>query len=374
VKISAIVSNLATNCIVRSWPILKVLERHHQVEVIGSLAEGEELFPPYAREFDYQIVRRPPAGAVLSSVRQLEARITGDVVYAFKPLTLSYGVALVHKLRRRRPVVLDIEDWETWNLYRVGGVRHAAKIAKHLIGPGWTAPQSDKYRYTLEQLTGMADSRTVVSTFLQRRFGGTLLRHGADTRVFDPSRFDRKSVRDKWGIGQSLRLVLFSGSPTAHKGVDDILAALTAIGRPELRLLMAGKGEAPAGAGDRVIHLGFLPHAAMPELLAMADVVALPQQRHPVAEAQIPAKVFEAMAMGKPVVVSAISDLPDIVDGGGIVVEPGSVSQLAAAIDRLLQDRQLADELGERGRARHEQEYSWNAMERVLTSVFRPFA
>jgi hypothetical protein len=181
VKISALIPNLATNCIVRGWPILRVLERHHSVEVIGALTEGEVLFPPYAKEFDYKVVRRASAGGVLSTLRRLEAQITGDVVYAFKPLTLSYGAALLDKFRHRRPVILDIEDWETWGLYRGRGLRHALRLAKALAGPGWTVPHSSKYRYLMEQATSLADARTVVSSFLCRRYGGTLLRHGADT-------------------------------------------------------------------------------------------------------------------------------------------------------------------------------------------------
>jgi glycosyltransferase involved in cell wall biosynthesis len=141
-----------------------------------------------------------------------------------------------------------------------------------------------------------------------------------------------------------------------------------------VRLLMAGKGELPANADGKVLHVGFQPHSAMPELLAMADLVALPQRRHPVAEAQIPAKVFEAMAMAKPVVATKISDLPQILEGCGAVVEPENVPMLAEAIDGLLRDRQTADEMGWKARERHQREYSWDAMETVLEQVLRPLS
>ncbi len=150
--------------------------------------------------------------------------------------------------------------------------------------------------------------------------------------------------------------------------------ALGLLGRRDFMLLMAGKGGPPPGAADRVLHLGFLAHSAMPELLAMADLVALPQRRHPVAEAQIPAKVFEAMAMAKPVVATAVSDLPEILAGCGIIVEPENVSQLAAAIEIVLTDCQRGEEMGERARERHQQEYSWDAMEVILAQVLRQLA
>ena len=87
------------------------------------------------------------------------------------------------------------------------------------------------------------------------------------------------------------------------------------------------------------------------------------------AEAQIPAKVFEAMAMAKPIIATAISDLPEILEGCGIIVEPENVPQLAGAIEAVLTDSQRADELGERARERHRKEYSWDAMETVLVDV-----
>ena len=201
-KISALIPNLATNCIVRGWPILKVLERTHEVEVIGSLRAGEALFPPYAKEFDYKIVHRGQSGwSVLSTLRALEARITGDVVYAFKPLTLSYGAALLDTFRRRRPVILDIEDWETWGLYREPRVaprappRQASRRTR-VGGP----PLAQVPIPHGAQATSLASARTVVSTFLAAALRGTLLRHGADSSVFVPERFDRRELRDKWGI------------------------------------------------------------------------------------------------------------------------------------------------------------------------------
>jgi glycosyltransferase involved in cell wall biosynthesis len=201
-----------------------------------------------------------------------------------------------------------------------------------------------------------------------------MLRYGANADVFDPVRFDKKALRDKWGISHGLQLVLFTGKLSVYKGLDDLLAALELIGRPDVMLLMAGASKPPESHAHRVLHLGLLPHAAMPELLAMADLVALPQRQHLAAQAQVPAKLFEAMSMAKPVVVTRMSDLPDLVGGGGLVVEPGNVAELAGAIQAILADPTRAQEMGELACRRHRDEYSWDAMERVLNDVMRPFA
>jgi glycosyltransferase involved in cell wall biosynthesis len=382
VRISVLIPNLATNCIVRSWPIIKVLERHHEVEVIGSLFGNDQLFPLYAQELPYQIVRWGER-QILHGLQQLASRIHGELVYAFKPQMASLGAALLAKLRHRLPIILDVEDWETWSLYRSTNVlRRMLRMSRQLLGNGWFQPTSLKYMYVMERLAPLADGITVVSTFLQKRFGGVKLPHGPDTRVFNPSQYNKRDLRVKWGIDERARLVLFAGNPSPYKGLEDLLGALDRLTarHGQLRLLMAGRSpehaytqQLLATAPERIIHLGPQPHARMPELLALSDMVVLPQRRTPIAGAQVPAKVFEAMAMAKPIVATRMSDLPEILDGCGILVDPGDVAQLSAAIERLLHDDPLAMELGERARDRCLQHYSWDAMEAILAQVFDQF-
>jgi glycosyltransferase involved in cell wall biosynthesis len=372
-RVSAIMPNLATNHIVRVAPIVKALARDHEVELIGFLKRGEVLFPPFAREFDYRIVGWDEREGFVPALRALQQAITGDVLYAFQPATLSYGGALLHKLRRRGlPLILDMTDWEVWGMYQNGGgLRHGVQVARTLLGSGWRAPNSWKYRYLVDKLIRFADAKTVVATFLQRRYGGVLLRHGPDTSAFDPARFDGRALREKWGLGRDLKIILFGGTPSAWKGVDQLLAALELIGNPGVKVVAAGKPMATPH--DAVIHVGFVPHGVMPELLAMADLVVLPQRRHPMAEAQIPNKLFEAMAMAKPVVAYGVGDVPEVLAGCGIVVEPEDVAALADGIQRILDDPVGAREMGWRAREKCMAEYSWDAIARVLTGVLRPF-
>jgi glycosyltransferase involved in cell wall biosynthesis len=111
----------------------------------------------------------------------------------------------------------------------------------------------------------------------------------------------------------------------------------------------------------------------MPELLALSDMVVLPQRRTPVTSAQVPAKVFEAMAMAKPIVATSMSDLPEILNGCGILVEPEDVAELATAIEHLLEDEAMAMDLGQKARERCLRHYSWDAMEMILAQVLDPF-
>ena len=337
--------NLAGSHTVRVAPIAKALQRDHDVELIGVLARDAEIYPPLANAFVYHAVRWDAARGFGRALREVERAITGDLVYAFQPKLFSFGAALLHKLRTGRPVMLDITDWEVWKIYREGaGIRHGLAIARRLASRGWLSPDSSTYRYVLDKLIPRADALTVVATFLQRRYGGVLLRHGPDTAVFDPARHDGPALRQRWGLPAEPRLILFAGPPRPWKGLDQILAALDQIPARDVRVLMAGKR---AGAvPDRVIHVGLQPHVVMPELLAMA----------------------------KPIVASRVGDLPDVLEGCGVVVEPESTAELAAAIERLLAEPEAARAMGRRAREKCVREFSHDAIARVLAGVLRRFS
>jgi glycosyltransferase involved in cell wall biosynthesis len=109
-----------------------------------------------------------------------------------------------------------------------------------------------------------------------------------------------------------------------------------------------------------------VPFDQVPALLSAADVVAIPQRETPDTVGQVPAKIFDAMALGRPVVSTRVSMIPEILDGCGLIVEPGDVSGLAAAISRLLDGPAEAEALGARARERCVERYSFQAARREL--------
>jgi len=380
VDITILIRDFSANMIVRVYPIAKVLERHHRVRVAGARL-GKTEFAAYAGELARAVV---PSSAWLPgfvwSLPGLLREVRGDLVYAFKPVLPSYGVALVDRaLGSRagssRPLMLDVEDFDV-GLYQDQPVRVLA--AQYAFG--WLRTDGLYTRLLMDRWRSRADAVTVVSNFLQRYYGGTKLPHGADTEVFDPARYDRKEVRRRLGLSERLWLAAFCGTVYPHKGMEDVLEALGKLGREEVKLLLVGGsqnteylGRLLAQGGERIIHVGYQPHEKMPEYLAAADAVVLPQRRSRHAEAQVPGKVFEAMAMGKPVIASRISDLPEILEGCGVLVEPNEAGELAAAVERLSGDPDEAGELGARARARCVERYSFDAMDEILQGVLAPF-
>ena len=83
-------------------------------------------------------------------------------------------------------------------------------------------------------------------------------------------------------------------------------------------------------------------------------------------------KPFEAMALGKSVVVSGVSALREIVADGqtGLVVAPEEPGALASAIGRLLDDAALRASLGAAGREWVTAEATWPARARIIGAVY----
>ena len=107
--------------------------------------------------------------------------------------------------------------------------------------------------------------------------------------------------------------------------------------------------------------LGEIPFDEVPRYLVAADVVAVPQRATTDTVGQVPAKIFDAMALARPIVSTAVSMIPEILEGCGVLVPPGDAVALAASLGRVLDDPSMAAELGRRARERCQARYSFAA-------------
>lgn len=223
----------------------------------------------------------------------------------------------------------------------------------------------------MERLRGVADGLTVASRFLQERFGGVLIPHVRDTARWAPGRIDPGPARERLGLGKD-RVVMFLGTPRGYKGVEDLAEAVSRLGRPDVTLAVVGAepGSDTARAlsarhpGIRLV--GRVPIAMVPAYLGAADLVVVPQRESSDTRGQVPAKLFDAMALGRPIVSTRVSMIPEILEGCGALVAPGDVAGLAAAIARLLDHPDEARALGEAARRRAVERYSFEAARRAL--------
>ena len=367
-KISILVHNLSANSIGRTYPLAKILEKHYQIEVIGLLPKGKEIYFPYKDEFNYKpiIIDSPQLSVskIYSNMNKITRQITGNVVYAFKPLLATFGVGLYEKIKTRKKLVLDIEDWDSCAFDNTP-LRYKYIYIKDM---------QQVFSSFLTHYVKFADAVTTGSTFLQNKYFGTIVRTAVDCHHFNPNKFQGDLFKAKHGLSDK-RIIMFLGLPQLHKGVDFLAEALHAMNDKNLTLVLFGKNDnllkLRKKYNNLITLMDRIPFSQVPEYLAGADLIVIPQDDSHYAQAQMPAKLFHSMAMGKPIIASSVSDIPEALKDCGWLVKPNDMNGLIGAIKSALENPTLAAEYGVNARKRCIERYSYETVEKVLLKVFQ---
>lgn len=173
---------------------------------------------------------------------------------------------------------------------------------------------------------------------------GTVLRSDLETEL------PPEQARKKLGLELGARTILFFGFIKPYKGLEYLIRALPLVARevPSVRLLIAGEPKEPfaryavliqaLGVEDRVtLQLCYIPTNEIPIWFHAAEVVALPYLDDDAVDQSAVVRV--AQTFGKPLVVTAVGGLPEMLkpEDRARVVEPGNAAQLAAALTGVLQ-------------------------------------
>ena len=306
------------------------------------MGDGE----PSERPCEVETVSRSlpfPARYGLVAAKAARAARRADVVYA----SATYAAAAGAAVAARRPLVAKLVSDPAYERARRYGV----------------------FAGTLEdfQSAGGARARTL------RRLRTTSLRRAR--RVVVPSAYLATLARG-WGLPQERievlpnpapemdvvpeppvepNLFVFAGRLTAQKSLETALAALASL--PDARLVVVGDGPERAalerraqelGLNGRAVFQGARPRAEVLDVLARATAAVLPS-----AWENLPHTAVEALAVGTPVVATAVGGVPEVVRDGvnGFLVPPGDAGRLAAAMALVAADADLRAELASAARA-----------------------
>jgi len=349
--------------------LAQLLARDFDVQVLGT-EFGDGVWAP-ARDGSRRVETVPGARwpGYARSVSALLAGIRGEVVLAVKPLFASYGVALLHRWRTGTPVVLDIDDDEL-SFRPPGTLRNPRGWA---VSVGY--PDGRFWATTMIGARARANARTVAGFALRDHYGGTVVPHAKDTVWLRPRPELRARGRARLGMANTERVVMFVGTPRVYSGLEDAAAAVACM-RHQARFVVAGGNPAdPWLRGLRASLVGAEFHRSyrldeLPLLLEAADAVVVPSRLHPQSAMQVPSKLLDAMAVAKPCVGTAVSDIPTMLaDGRGHVVPPADPRALATALDAIFDAPEEAARMGARARLWVEEHASYDAARPILCRI-----
>lgn len=186
----------------------------------------------------------------------------------------------------------------------------------------------------------------------------------------------RDTARQQLVLESGEKVVVAVGRLSPEKGLDILLTAFARQFSSDrgVRLILVGDGPERAaleslalglGIVEQVVFAGFISDVA--GYYAAADLFVMSSHTE-----GFPMALLEAMAWELPVLATAVGGIPDIVQDGvnGCLVPPGSVESLAAAMGNLLNDRGLAESMGQAARQTIAERFAADQWARALENVY----
>jgi glycosyltransferase involved in cell wall biosynthesis len=315
---------------------------------------------------------------------------------------VGYALQVAADLRRRGCDIAHVYYFPQF-IRIIKALNPSIRIVLHMHGEWLTQLNWTRIEYKLSKTDAVVSCSEYISGKIRERFPKFADRCATVFMGTDCGHF-RSQKTDPMSDVEKRRRLLYVGRISPEKGVHVLLDALELvvaqypdclleiIGResiippehllelsddPKIRALRPFYGRSylaqlmekrPSLLADHVIFRGPIPHSSVVDHYYNASVFVFPSFYESFGMAAI-----EAMACQLPVVATRAAAVPEVVEDGktGILVEANDVVGLADAITRLLTNDRLRVSMGEAGRARVREMFSWEQVCKSLLQVYR---
>lgn len=187
------------------------------------------------------------------------------------------------------------------------------------------------------------------------------LPNGVDISLYDPAKVVPAS-RERFGFSKEDRLFCYAGIIGHAQGLEIILNAAKSLqSEPNVKFILLGEGpekeRLKAMAAEMKLHnvtfLDAIPKTAMPAFVKMIDASVIPLRRLELFKGAIPSKIFESLAMEKPILLGVEGEALDLFirnGGAGLGFVPEDVNSLVAQIRLMMSQPALFEQMGAFGR------------------------
>jgi len=203
--------------------------------------------------------------------------------------------------------------------------------------------------------------------------------NGCDLNTICYSEKYRRAVRAERGIPKKDKVIIYVGRLLKTKGVYELVDAFLNLNvkYSNLRLILVGEGPECATinkitySNNKIYLAGNVPHNEINQWLSASDIFVLPSYNE-----GLPNVILEAMACALPVVASKVGGIPEAVQDGrsGILVNKGDKNSLVKSIDYLLNNEEVAREMGRNGLRIIEQKFSWQRNAEEMIKIYKEVA
>jgi glycosyltransferase involved in cell wall biosynthesis len=215
---------------------------------------------------------------------------------------------------------------------------------------------------------------------------------GVNSSMFYPE-IDARKIKEKYRLGDSI-VILYQGLVCKAYGTDTLLEAMSKVSHrnEKVKLLIVGfhrnrervefeqdeeiiafkEKTALLGIEDKVIFTGPQPPETIPNFIAAADICVNPMPYTLTCRAGSPIKVFEYMAVAKPVVATALDSVEGVIIDGetGVIAKPDA-ENIAEKILWLVENPSIRDKIGRNAREKVVAEYEWEKLGDRLINAYR---
>jgi glycosyltransferase involved in cell wall biosynthesis len=200
--------------------------------------------------------------------------------------------------------------------------------------------------------------------------------NGIDERFSTPpAAEDVERIRERYQLDG--RFVLYAGNIKPHKNIERLIDAfhtLKSRGFEDVRLLIIGDEISKYATLRRAVHrhklhkhvrfFGFVSDQTLAVLYRLAAVFVFPSLYE-----GFGLPPLEAMASGTPVITSNVSSLPEVVGNAALLIDPYKSDEIANAMERLLTDDRLRNDLRDRGLSRV-RDFSWDQTAERVRAIY----
>jgi colanic acid biosynthesis glycosyl transferase WcaI len=377
------------------------VEDGHEVTVVtgepnfptGRIHEGYRNVPYSVHDMDgIRVVRvwtfiAPNKGHIRRSLDYLSFMLTSfpaallqkrpDIVVGTSPQLLTAVSAWGAARLKGAPFVFELRDLWPESIVAVGAsaggptMRAIARLAHFLYR------RADLIVSVTESFVEILKKRGIPASRL------AVVRNGVNLSDITPGPRENE-IRVELGIGADEFVATYVGTLGMAHALSSVIrtAALTA--EEPIHYLFVGEGaerddlerEAARLGLTNVTFMGGQPRERIPSILSASDAVIVHLKDDPLFSTVIPSKIFEAMAVARPIVLAVKGESAGIVSGAaaGIVVGPEAPEELAAALRRLRAEPELAETLGENGRKAAEVDFSRRAAAEMMLEMLKDVA